>query len=221
MRLLYVEDDVMLGEATTYALKECYTVDWVSSAEDADHALATTEYDLVILDVKLPGISGLELLHQLRRGKNSTPILLLTAMDDRSDRVKGLDAGADDYLVKPFDLEELFARIRALLRRSHGRATPVLEHAGITYDVAAQLVTYQGKTLSLSAKELSLIAVFLENIGKVLSKSTLEEKLYGWNEEIGSNTIEVYVSSLRHKLGKQVIKTIRGVGYIMERQEHA
>ncbi len=214
MRILLVEDDAMLGRATESGLKISYAVDWCKNAEDAADALRTTDYDLVVLDINLPGKSGLDLLREIRRNKDARPVLLLTARDAVQHRIEGLNAGADDYLVKPFDLDELIARCGALIRRSNGRASALLTHQGMEFDPASRVVRVEGMTVHLSARELSILEILLNNLGRVISKARIEEHIYDWSaDEIESNTVEVHVSSLRRKLGKQFIRTIRGLGY--------
>ncbi|MBI1216496.1 MAG: response regulator [Alphaproteobacteria bacterium] len=216
MRLLLVEDDEMLGRATRQGLEGGFAVDWVKNAEDAELALKSTDYGLLVLDVNLPGMSGLEFLKKLRSEKNATPCLLLTARDAVHQRVEGLDAGADDYLVKPFDLDELIARCRALMRRAQGRAAPVIACGDVVFDPAARSVERGGKSVALSARELSVFEALMSNIGRTLSKDQIHAHIYDWsNEEIESNTVEVHVSALRRKLGRNFIKTIRGVGYVI------
>ena len=218
MRILLVEDDHLLGRATVRGLQTAYAADWVTSAEEAQDAMATTGYDLLVLDINLPGQSGLEWLGRLRAKNNEIPCLFLTARDATYHRVEGLNAGADDYLVKPFDLDELLARCGALLRRAHGRAKPAIEHQGIAYDPVAQRVTKDGHVIALAARELAVLSYLLHNLGHVLSKSQIEQHIYDWsNEDIGSNTIEVYISALRRKLGKDLIKTVRNIGYVIEK----
>ena len=207
MRILLVEDDAMLGKATMAGLKIDYAVDWRQTAEDAADAMRVTEYDLVVLDINLPSKSGLDFLKEMRALKNNCPVLFLTARDTVRHRVEGLNAGADDYLVKPFDLDELIARIGALVRRSQGRSSSQIKHGDLTK---------AGKTVSLSARELAIFEVLLNNIGRVVSKSRIEERIYDWSSEgVESNTVEVHVSALRRKLGKTMIKTVRGLGYII------
>ena len=223
MRLLLVEDDAMIGESVRVGLRrDGFTVDWVQDGRAAEIALANVAagavYDLLLLDLGLPRKEGLEVLKTLRRNGNRMPVLILTARDSVADRVKGLDAGADDYLVKPFDLDELSARIRALLRRQAGRAEPVIQFAELTLDPATREVTFQGRSLALSAREFALLRAFLDRPGAVLSREQLEEKLYGWDEEVESNTVEVYIHSLRKKLGQDFIKNIRGVGYMVPKK---
>ena len=220
MKILLVEDDVLLGNGVrTGLVQEGFSVDWVESGKQGLAAEASTDYDLMILDLGLPEIDGIDVLRSLRSQQNEMPILILTARDTLADRVTGLDSGADDYLVKPFDLEELFARIRALLRRQTGRASPVIEHGLIRLDPAGHWVTLQGTEVELSHKEFSLLLRLLENVGRVLSRSSLEESLYSWGEEVESNVIEVHIHHLRKKLGSDLIRTIRGAGYTIDRPE--
>jgi two-component system, OmpR family, response regulator QseB len=219
MRLLLVEDDRMLGASVQRGLRhKGYAVDWVQDGEAAETAAASEPYDVVLLDLGLPRKGGLEVLRALRRRGRTVPVLILTAQDGVPDRIAGLDAGADDYLVKPFDLEELAARIRALLRRSGGRADPVIEHGGLTLDPATHEVTLDGAPVPLSAREFALLHALLERPGRPLSRVQLEERLYGWGEEVESNAVEVHVHALRRKLGAGRIKTLRGVGYMVPRK---
>lgn len=216
MRLLLVEDDRHLGKATEEGLKESFAVDWVRSAEEAQSALLTTRYDLLLLDINLPGQSGLDLLAALRKAKNHIPVLLLTARDAVYHRVEGLNAGADDYLVKPFDLDELLARCAALLRRSTGQVEPVIEIHDITFEPATGKLEKAGKPIVLSARERAIFDILIHNIDRPVSKAKIEERIYDWDsEDIESNTIEVHVSGLRRKLGRDLIKTLRGIGYII------
>lgn len=218
MRLLLVEDDRMLGKATQIALRQAgYTVDWVQNGEDADEALAHTSHDLMVLDINLPGKSGLEVLNGLRARRSTLPVILLTARDTGAQRVEGLDSGADDYLVKPYEVDELLARIRALMRRAQGRAAPLLTHGDIVLDVTGKTATVKSKPLALSAREFAILFILLENAGRVMSRQHIEDKLYGWDMEVESNAIEVHISHLRKKLGDKLIKTIRGLGYIVEK----
>ncbi|HTT70236.1 MAG TPA: response regulator transcription factor [Anaeromyxobacteraceae bacterium] len=218
MRLLLVEDDRMLGASVQRGLRlEGHAVDWVEDGEAAADALRAEPYDLLLLDLGLPRRGGLEVLRELRRGGERTPVLVLTARDAVADRVAGLDAGADDYLVKPFDLDELNARVRALLRRSSGRAEPVLEVAGLRLDPAAHEVTLDGVPVTLSSREFALLEALLERPGRPMSRTRLEERLYGWGEQVESNAVEVHVHSLRKKLGSRFIQTLRGVGYVVPR----
>ena len=219
MRLLLVEDDAMVGAGIRTGLRQQgYSVDWVRDGEAAELATKTTPYDAILLDIGLPKKTGLELLAHWRKQKNAVPVLIITARDAVSDRIRGLDAGADDYLVKPFDLDELAARLRALLRRHSGRATPLIEHGALTLDPASHQVTLGGSPISLSAREFALLHSLLENPGVPLSRAQLEDRLYGWEEEIGSNAVEVYIHSLRRKLGNEWVRNVRGVGYLVPRQ---
>lgn len=217
MRILLVEDDSMIGDAIVDGLKsEGYAVDWVKDGNSATIALDTTEFSLVILDLGLPGRDGLNVLKDLRRRKNRTPVLITTARDTVSDKIEGLDAGADDYLIKPFDLDELSARIRALLRRSAGRADPIIERGRLTINPTTREVIFNGESVILSSKEYALLFALAERNGIVLSRAQLEEKLYNYDSLIGSNAIEVHIHHLRKKLSDDSIKTVRGVGYVLE-----
>jgi two-component system, OmpR family, response regulator QseB len=214
VRLLLVEDDAMIGEAVRAGLKrEGFAVDWVHAVAAAAQALASEPFELLLLDLGLPGADGLELLKSLRARGEALPVLIITARDAVSDRVLGLDAGADDYLTKPFDLDELAARIRALLRRKSGRAASSLEHLGVVLDPASHRVTQQGGEVALSPREFALLQLLMERPGAILSRAQIEERLYGWGEEVESNAVEVHIHGLRRKLGAQFILTVRGVGY--------
>jgi two-component system response regulator QseB len=216
MRLLLVEDDPMIGSSVQSGLKQDgYSVDWVRDGIAAELAMANGVYELLLLDLGLPHKSGLDLLESLRKSGASLPVLVITARDSVADRVKGLDAGADDYLVKPFDLTELSARIRALLRRQGGRSSPVLEHGQLLLNPATHEVMLGGAPVNLSVREFALLHAFLEQPGVPLSRAQLEERLYGWDEEIESNVVEVYIHSLRRKLGAEWIRNVRGVGYLI------
>ncbi len=216
MRLLLVEDDPMLGDAVQRVLRqEAMTVDWVWDGAEAELALDAVPYDLLLLDLGLPGKNGLDILRDLRKRGVATPIIILTARDAVSDRIAGLDSGADDYLVKPFDPDELAARIRALLRRRDGRVEPLIVFGPLTLNLATRELRYQERQVSLSAREFSLISLLLEHPGATVSRDQLEERMYGWNEEVESNTIEVHIHNLRKKLGQNLIRTIRGVGYLL------
>ena len=219
MRLLVVEDDAMIGNSLRNGLRQDgYTVDWVRDGAAAELAAAATAYDAILLDLGLPGRSGLELLARWRARQNPVPVLIITARDSVADRVLGLDTGADDYLVKPFDLDELSARLRALLRRRAGRATPVIENGPLTLDPASHEVRLDGNEISLSAREFGILHALMEAPGVPLSRSQLEERLYGWDEEIGSNAVEVHIHALRRKLGSDWIRNVRGVGYMVPRE---
>lgn len=218
MRLLLVEDDTMIGESVLDLLRaEHYAVDWVKDGEMADTALRTQTYDLVLLDLGLPRRDGLTVLRSMRARKERIPVLIATARDGVQQRIEGLDAGADDYVLKPYDLDELLARIRALLRRAAGRAEPVYEHRGITINPATREVTVGGQPVVLSAREWAVLEPLLARPGLVLSRAQLEEKLYGWKDEISSNAVEVYIHGLRKKLGADLIQNVRGVGYMVPR----
>ncbi|MDR2872039.1 MAG: response regulator transcription factor [Xanthomonadaceae bacterium] len=216
MRLLLVEDERALGEGICAALSaDGYTVDWLTDGERASHALKTEHFDLLLLDLGLPRKSGLEVLREFRRTGPPTPVLIVTAQDAVEDRVQGLDAGADDYITKPFDVNELKARIRATLRRSQGRAQPLIEYAGITLDTAAQTVRYQEQNVILTRHEYMLLHELLASPGKVLTRERLMQALYGWEEEAESNVLEVHIHHLRKKLAGDLIRTVRGVGYVL------
>lgn len=216
MRLLLVEDDAMIGESVLKGLRqEGFAVDWVTDGAAAELALEGAEFDLMLLDLGLPRKHGLEVLSSLRGKSNPLPVLILTARDSVADRVKGLNAGADDYLVKPFDLDELVARINALLRRQAGRAAPVILYGELTLNLLTHQATLEGKPVALSAREFSLLEAFLDRQGAVLSVANLQEHIYGWDKEVCSNTVEVYIHALRKKLGAEFIKNVRGVGYMV------
>jgi len=219
MRLLLVEDDAMIGESVRTGLQQDgFAVDWVQDGRAAELALETNSYDTLLLDLGLPRKTGLDVLASLRRRGDAIPVLILTARDAVADRVKGLDAGADDYLVKPFDLEELAARVRALLRRKSGRADPVLQVGDLAINPATHEVSLAGNPVALSAREFALIHALAARPGVVYSRAQLEEKIYGWGQEVESNTVEVYVHSLRRKLGANFIQNVRGVGYMIPKQ---
>ena len=219
MRLLLVEDDPMIGDGVQRGLRqEGHTVDWVRDGAAAELAVRHGVYEIMLLDLGLPRKSGLELLAGLRRRGVALPVLVITARDAVADRVKGLDAGADDYLVKPFDLDELSARIRALMRRRGGRASPAIEHGALTLDPATREVTLSGKPVNLSGREFALLRALLERPGVPLSRARLEDRLYGWGEEVESNAVEVHIHSLRRKLGASWIRNVRGVGYLVPEQ---
>ena len=218
MRILLVEDDRMMGQAVKVALSQAgYTVDLIHNAEDAEVAIDTTPYDLVVLDINLPEKSGLELVSDLRRRGKDIPVLALTARNTTKQKVEGFHAGADDYLVKPFDLEELLVRAEALYRRSNGRHASHIHNGTITLNSTAKMVEKNGKQVDLSAREFAILSILMENIGTVMNKQEIEDKLYGWDIEIESNAVEVHISHLRKKLGDTTIKTIRGLGYIVEK----
>lgn len=216
MRLLLVEDDAMIGESVQEGLRgQHYAVDWTRDGDSAELALATQEYDLILLDLGLPRKQGLDVLRSYRSRNGDTPVLIVTARDATSDRVTGLDSGADDYLIKPFSLDELFARVRALLRRRVGRSQPNIVYGQLELNPATYEVRFRGQPLHLSAREFAVLHALMDPPGQVVSKAQLEEKLYGWNEEVESNTVDVYIHHLRRKLGSDFIKNVRGVGYKM------
>lgn len=219
MRILLVEDDALLGDGVCAGLRrDDNSVDWVKNGETALTAIAQTQYDCVILDIGLPKMSGLDVLQHVRESNNSVPVLILTAQDDISDRVNGLDAGADDYLVKPFEFAELCARLRALTRRTRGKASETIQYKNISINTTAHTVEYDNKPVELSLREYTLLIEMITNQGRVLSRHHLEQKLYSWGDEIESNTIEVYIHHLRKKLYTDLIKTVRGIGYIVAKE---
>lgn len=216
MRLLLVEDDVMIGESVLDLLRaEAYAVDWVKDGEMADTALDTQTYDLVLLDLGLPRRDGLAVLRRLRARKDRTPVLVATARDAVAQRVEGLDLGADHYIVKPYELDELLARIRALIRRASGRAEPVYEHQGISIDPVTREVLVNGQPAVLSAREWAVLQLLLARPGMVLSRRQIEEKIYSWKDDVSSNAVEVYIHGLRKKLGTGLIQNVRGIGYMI------
>lgn len=218
MRILLVEDDLMIGKAIKNALEdERDVVDWVTDGESCEAALKTTKFEIVLLDINLPEKSGLEILKNLRFRKDLTPVLILTARDSVLQKIEGLDLGADDYMSKPFDLDELLARIRSLVRRSKGIANSVLTYRGIDLNSLSHSVTNNQNKVDISPKEFAILKYLLENLGKVTSKSRLEELLYSWEDGVESNAVEVHIHHLRKKFGRDLIKTIRGVGYIVEK----
>jgi two-component system, OmpR family, response regulator len=223
MRILIVEDDPVLADGLTRSLRHAdYAVDCTPSGAEADHVLATQAYDLVILDIGLPALDGFEVLRRLRRRGAGVPVLVLTARDAMEDRVKGLDLGADDYMSKPFDLPELEARVRALIRRGQSGGSSLLTHGGLVLDTAGRRATLEGEPLNLSARELGVLEVLMMRSGRVVNKEQLAEQLYGWDEEVGPNAIEVYVHRLRRKLEPAGvnIRTIRGLGYLLDKAQH-
>ncbi len=224
MRLLLVEDDRMIGESLRTALRqEGHAVDWVRDAASAHTTLASERFDLLLLDLGLParagqpldGDGGLAVLRSLRARHDTTPVIVLTARDGLGDRVAGLDAGADDYLAKPFELDELNARMRAVQRRHSGRAQPLLTHGGVSLDPATRQVTRDGEPVLLSAREFAVLEALMARPGALLSRAQLEDRLYGWGEEIESNAVSVYIHQLRRKLGADFIQNMRGVGYFV------
>lgn len=218
MRLLLIEDNESIGKGLYSGLNHAgYAVDWVRDGETAQSAFAAEQYDVAVLDLGLPRKSGIEVLEDLRSKGNKVPVLILTAKDTINDRIIGLDQGADDYMVKPFDLDELYARLRAILRRSSGRATPILTHGDIELDPASHTVTKAGAIIELTPRAFDIMQTLMENQGRVMSRSRLEESMYSWKDEIESNAVEVHIHQIRKKLGNDLIRTIRGVGYIMDK----
>jgi DNA-binding response OmpR family regulator len=219
MRVLLVEDDDLIGNGVEAGLRQAgFTVDWTRDGHKAGLALDTTRYALVVLDLGLPRISGMDLLRRLRGAGKDVPVLVLTAKGTVGDRVTGLEAGADDYLGKPFDLTELIARCRALLRRSHGRSVEVIRYRNLTVNPAAQTVELDNVRVPLTSREWAVLIQLLTHLGVPQSRAQLEESLYGWQEEIESNAIEVHVSNLRKKLGAGLIRTVRNIGYVVEKE---
>jgi two-component system, OmpR family, response regulator len=220
MRILVAEDDAILADGVSHTLRQSgYAVDWVKNGTEADSALETDDFDLLILDLGLPKKSGLEVLKRLRARDSRLPVLILTALDGVNDRVRGLDAGADDYLAKPFELAELEARVRALVRRGMAGSPTLLRHGALTYDQVGRIARLNGEALELSAREVSLLEIFLQRAGRLVSKDQLVSHLCEWGEEVSPNAIEVYVHRLRKKLepGGVRIVTVRGLGYSLEK----
>ncbi|EKD75691.1 MAG: PmrA [uncultured bacterium] len=220
MRILLVEDDELLGDGVRVGLNHYgHVVDWVKDGTMALRAIKTDTFDVIVLDIGLPNISGLSVLKEARAEGVTTPVLILTALDSTDDRVKGLDSGADDYLTKPFDLEELLARLRALHRRFSKRTTPSITHNNVVLDPSAFTVKQNNELINLPRREFILLQTLMENVGHVLSREQLCQSLYGWEDDIDSNTLEVHVHNIRKKLGQNFIRTIRGVGYMIEKAE--
>ena len=217
MRLLLAEDDEILGDGLSSILKQRgMTIDWVKDGESAIGCLTRNLYDLVLLDLNLPKVSGLKVLSTLRSNGKRTPVLVLTARTDLGDKISALDGGADDYVMKPFEIDELCARIRALHRRNTGQAVSVISQGGVLLDPATRNVSVDGHPVLLSKREFSVLQLLMENCGRVLTRSRIEDALYGWGGEVESNTVEVYIHNLRKKLGVNPIRTVRGVGYLFE-----
>lgn len=218
MRVLLVEDDELLGDGLRKGLNQAgYTVDWLKDGVSANQALKTETFDIIVLDLGLPKLTGIQVLQQLRSRGLSTPVLILTARESIEDRIKGLDSGADDYLTKPVDLDELCARLRALHRRFVSRAEPLLTYGNIILDPAGHTVTLHGQLINVSRREFALLQKLLENTGRVLSREQLTQSLYGWEEDVDSNALEVHIHNLRKKFGAAFIHTIRGIGYMIEK----
>ena len=219
MRLLLVEDDESLGDAVKTGLMQFgYIVEWLKDGEAARAVIKTESFELMILDLSLPKLSGMRLLQAIRNDHNATPIIILTARDSIQDRIKGLDNGADDYITKPFDLNELSARIRAFIRRSQGRADTVLQYANVTLDPAAHTVMVDQEFINVPRREFALLQKLLENSGQVLSRDQLMQSIYSWDEDVDSNALEVHIHNLRKKLNANYIRTIRGIGYMAEKK---
>lgn len=221
MRILLVEDDPMIGDSVRASLRQDgYVVDWVRDGRAAETAFTTEHFDLALLDLGLPGKGGIDVLKSWRRQK-STPVIVITARDGVEDRIKGLDAGADDYMVKPFDLDELAARIRSALRRSAGQAEPGVEVLGVRIDTRTRTVTRDGRPVQLSAREYAIVEALMLRPGAILSRAQLEERMYGWGEEVESNAVEVHIHGVRRKLGADFIRNVRGVGWFIPKPEQA
>ena len=216
MRVLLVEDDGMIAQGLQTALRQAgFAVDWMRDGGSAAAALKTSAFDVMLLDLGLPHRDGIDVLRELRKRGDKTPVIILTARDEIQHRIAGLDAGADDYVVKPFDLDEVMARMRSVLRRATGRGDSSIQHGDLRLDLAARTIERNGTPVSLSAHEYAVLEALLQRPGAVLSRSQLEDRLYGWDEQIGSNAVEVYIHGLRRKLGSDVIRTLRGVGYFV------
>lgn len=222
MRILLVEDDELLGDGLRTGLAQYgHTVDWLKDGASADQALKTENFDVIVLDLGLPRLSGIEVLQNFRGRGQTTPVIILTARESIEDRIKGLDNGADDYLIKPFDLDELCARLRALQRRFNARAESTLSHGNVVLDPAAHIVKMDGEIVNVSRREFALLNKLLENVGRVLSRENLAQSLYGWGEDVDSNALEVHVHNLRKKFGQDFILTIRGIGYMIDKSKDA
>jgi two-component system response regulator QseB len=216
MRILIVEDDAQLGDALATGLRQIgAATDWFRDGAQADAALDAAAYDAVVLDLGLPGMGGMHWLARWRARQHALPVLILTAQDAVEHRIAGLDAGADDYLIKPITVDELAARLRALLRRAHGRAEAVWRHGALEYDPAARTARWQGRLLDLTAREMALLEALMARPDRVQSKAMLQEKLYGWADELESNTLEVHVHRLRRKIDPGIVRTVRGIGYAL------
>lgn len=220
MRVLLVEDDELLGDGVRNGLIQYgYTVDWVKDGQSAQQAILSENFDIVVLDIGLPKRSGLEVLKTVRSKNIATPVVFLTARETVEDRIKGLDAGSDDYIVKPFDLDELCARMRALHRRTTPRADPILTYGAISLDPASHTVHVNDELMNISRREFALLQKLLENAGRVLSREHLTSTLYGWGDDVDSNALEVHIHNLRKKFGTKLIRTIRGVGYMVDKEK--
>jgi DNA-binding response OmpR family regulator len=216
---LVVEDDSMIAQGLQTGLRQSgFTVDWIRDGKSAGAALLSSSFDLVLLDLGLPGRDGLEVLREARKRGDATPVIVLTARDEVQSRIAGLDAGADDYIVKPFDLDEVVARMRSVLRRVAGRGETSIQHRDLRLDPVTRTVEQGGKPIGVSAHEFAVLEALLQRPGAVLSRAQLEDRLYGWEAQIGSNAIEVYIHGLRRKLGNDAIRTLRGVGYFVPKE---
>jgi two-component system OmpR family response regulator len=219
MRLLLVEDDPMIGEALCVALRDAaWSVDWVREGKAARAALRPAEHDAVLLDLSLPGHDGLEVLRESRAARNATPVIIVTARDALADRVAGLDAGADDYVTKPFDMPELLARLRAVIRRRAGPATPVLSNGILTLDPATHEATREGEARVLTPREFALLHALMVRPGAILSRAQLEQSIYAWDEPVESNTIDFLIHAVRRKLGADAIRNVRGAGWVVDKR---
>lgn len=218
MRILLVEDDPQLGRATQLGLDQLgYTVDWLQHGDSVVTTVLQHDYEAILLDLNLPGMDGMQILRQLRQRDYHHPVLVITARDQIPDRIAGLDAGADDFVIKPFDLDELSARLRAASRRVHGRTQELIRYAGLLIDVSARSVQLDGQPVALTAKEFSVLLMLIEHQGQIVSREQLESTVYGWGEEVESNAIQVHIHHLRKKLGKSLIRTVHAVGYMMDK----
>jgi len=216
MRILLIEDDKLIGDGLKAGLTRMgFSLDWFTGGEEGRSALYSAPYDAVILDLTLPGIDGLEILREWREKQHSEPVLILTARDALAQRIEGLRLGADDYLCKPFALIEVAARLEALIRRAHGKSVSTLAHGNVTLDPGSLVATLAGESLALKPKEFALLELLMRNIGRVLPRKLIEEKLYSWDDEVSSNAVEVHVHHLRRKLGSDFIRTVHGIGYTL------
>lgn len=221
MRILLIEDDELLGNGVCEGLRHHgHTIDWVKDGLSGEKAIKNEQFDAVVLDIGLPKLSGFAVLERIRNRGIRTPVIILTARESIDDRIKGLDLGGDDYLTKPFDLDELCARLRALQRRFSSRAAPSITYKDLSLDPAAHIVKYKGETLNMPRREFALLQKLLENIGRVLSREHLTQNLYGWEDDVDSNALEVHIHNLRKKFGSDFIRTIRGVGYMIDKDEN-
>ncbi len=216
MRIILIEDDMLIGDGIHVGLAELgFTIDWFTDGLIGQQAIDSAPYDAVILDLSLPGIDGMDILRTWRKNGRDEPVLILTARDALSQRVSGLQLGADDYLCKPFALEEVAARLQALIRRRSGQLSSIIQYSDIVFDTSNFSVTKEGMPVVLTSREIKLLELFLLNQNRVLNKSFIQEKLYSWSDDVSSNTVEVHIHNLRHKLGKHLIRTIYGIGYIL------